>query len=101
VPKGKTLKVLTHRPRYIESAMVPAFGAGSSSAAKTIQTASTAHGTEEPAVMPKMHIAVPAEDKAEKAKEPKIDEITKTPKILSLPIEGRSAKDTKDFYCHS
>jgi hypothetical protein len=87
VPKGKKLKVLIHRPRYIEPTVVPEFGAGSSSAAKTIQTASTAHGAEEPAVMPKMHIAEPAEDKAEKAKEPKIDEITKTPKIMSLPIE--------------
>jgi hypothetical protein len=75
--------------------MVPEFGAGSSSAAKTIQTASTAHGAEEPAVMPKMHIAEPDEDKAEKAKEPKIDEITKTPKILSLPIEADLLKIQK------
>jgi hypothetical protein len=57
VPKGKKLKILTHRPRYIEPAVVPEFGIGSSSAAKTIQTASTVHGAEEPAVMPKMHIA--------------------------------------------
>jgi hypothetical protein len=44
VPKGKKVKVLTHRPRYIKPAVVPEFGAGSSSAAKAIQTASTAHG---------------------------------------------------------
>jgi hypothetical protein len=85
MPKGKKLKVLTHQPRYIEPIVVPEFGAGSSSATKTIQTASTVHGAKEPAVMPKMHIAEPAKDKAKKAKEPKIDEITKTPKILSLP----------------
>jgi hypothetical protein len=41
VLKGKKMKVLTHRPRYIEPAVVPDFGAGSSSAAKAIQTAST------------------------------------------------------------
>jgi hypothetical protein len=32
-PKGKKMKVLTHRPRYIEPAVVPKFGAGTSSAA--------------------------------------------------------------------
>jgi hypothetical protein len=95
VPKDKKVKVLTHRPRYIEPAVVPEFGAGSSSAAKTIQTALTAHGVEEPAVMPKMHIAEPAEGKAEKAEEPKIDEITKTPKILSLLIEADLPKIQK------
>ena len=31
-PKSKKMKVLTHRPRYIEPAVVPDFGAGSSSA---------------------------------------------------------------------
>jgi hypothetical protein len=97
VPKGKKVKVLTHRSRYIEPAVLPEFGAGSSAAAKTMQTASTAHGAEEPATMPKMHVAEPAEDKAEKAEEPKIDEITKTPKILSLPIEADLPKIQKTF----
>jgi hypothetical protein len=95
MPKGKKLKVLTHRPRYIEPTVVPEFGAGSSSATKTMQTASTAHGAEEPAVMPKMHIVEPTEDKAEKVEEPKIDEITKTPKILSLPLEADLPKIQK------
>jgi hypothetical protein len=62
-----------------------------------MQTASTAHGAEEPATMPKMHVAEPAEDKAEKAEEPKIDEITKTPKILSLPIEADLPQIQKTF----
>jgi hypothetical protein len=31
VPKGKKMKVLTHRPRYIEPAVVPEFGEGTSS----------------------------------------------------------------------
>jgi hypothetical protein len=72
VPKGKKMKVLTHRPRYIEPAVIPEFGEGISSAAKTIQTASTAHGVEEPVVMPKTHIAEPAIDKAEKVEDQRL-----------------------------
>jgi hypothetical protein len=34
VPKGKKVKVLTHRPRYIEPAVVPEFGEGASSTAE-------------------------------------------------------------------
>jgi hypothetical protein len=34
VPKGKKVKVLTHRPRYIEPAVVPEFGEGTSLAAE-------------------------------------------------------------------
>jgi hypothetical protein len=45
--------------------------------------------------MPKTHTAGPAEDKAEKAEEPKIDEITKIPKILSLPLEANLPKIQK------
>jgi hypothetical protein len=39
VPKGKRVKVLTHRPRYIEPAVVPEFGEGTSSTAETKQAA--------------------------------------------------------------
>jgi hypothetical protein len=93
VSKGKKVKVPTHRSRYIEPAVVPDFGAGSSSTAKAIQTASTAQGAEEPTVMPKTHIVEPVEDKVEKAEEPKIDE--KMPKILSPPIEANLPKMQK------
>jgi hypothetical protein len=34
MPKSKKVKVLTHQPCYIEPAVVPEFGAGSSSAAE-------------------------------------------------------------------
>jgi hypothetical protein len=33
--KGKNMKVLTHRPRYIEPALVPVFVEGASSTAET------------------------------------------------------------------
>jgi hypothetical protein len=39
VPKGKKVKDLTHRPRYIEPAVVPEFGEGASSTAKARQAA--------------------------------------------------------------
>jgi hypothetical protein len=40
MPKSKKMKVLTHRPCYIEPAVVPKFGEGTSSAAETKQVAS-------------------------------------------------------------
>jgi hypothetical protein len=95
VPKGKKVKVLTQRSRYIEPAVVPDFGAGSSSAAEAIQTAPTAQSAEEPTVMPKTHTVEPVKDKVDKAEEPKIDEIIKMPKILSPPIEANLPKMQK------
>jgi hypothetical protein len=87
VPKSKKVKVLTHRPRYIEPDVVPEFGIGSSSAAKTIQTVSTAHGVEELAIIPKVLTVKLVETKVDKAEGPKIEEITKMPEILSPPTE--------------
>jgi hypothetical protein len=40
VPKGKKMKVLTHRPRYIEPAIVPEFSEGTSSTAEAKQAVS-------------------------------------------------------------
>ena len=38
-PKGKKIKVLTHRPRYIETAIVPKLHEGTSTTAEAEQTA--------------------------------------------------------------
>jgi hypothetical protein len=46
VSKSKNVKILTHRPRYIEPAVVPKFGTGSSSAAEATQTALIAQSAE-------------------------------------------------------
>jgi hypothetical protein len=70
-PKRKKLKVLTHRPRYIEPAIVPEFGGETSSAIEDKGPAPTQR-IEEPAVMPK----------TDKIKEPRI-EGTKTLEVLS------------------
>jgi hypothetical protein len=77
------MKVLTHWPCYIEPAVVPDFGAGSSSAVEATQTAPIAQSTVEPNVMPKTHTIETIKDKVEKAEDPKVEEI-KMPKILSL-----------------
>jgi hypothetical protein len=94
-PKGKKIKVLTHRPRYIEPAVIPEFGEGASSAAETKETAPPAQSTEKPAVMPKLLSVELVETKADKAKGPKIEEITKMPEILSPPTEATVPKVQK------
>ena len=56
VSKGK-IKVLTHRPRYIETSTVPKFDEGASSTAEA-----------RPIELPKVPIAEPAKAKEEAAK---------------------------------
>jgi hypothetical protein len=63
VPKGKKIKVLTHQPRYIETAVVPEFGEGTSSAAKVKQAAPATRSAEGSIVVPKVPIVGSAEAK--------------------------------------
>jgi hypothetical protein len=85
VPKGENIKVLTHRPRYIEPAVVPEFGAGTSSAMETKETAPPTPNTEELAIMSKVPTVKVVETKVDKAEKPEIEEITKMPEVLSPP----------------
>jgi hypothetical protein len=94
-PKGKKIKVLTHRLCYIEPAAVPEFGVGSTSAAEATQIASITQSAEEPTVMPKTHTVEPVEDKFDKAEESKVEEIIRMPKILSPPIGAKLPKVQK------
>jgi hypothetical protein len=71
-PRSKKIKVLTHRPRYIEPAVVPEFGEGTSSTAEAKQTASVIQSAEESIVMPKVPIVGLAEAKDDTAEEPKV-----------------------------
>jgi hypothetical protein len=98
-PKGKKMKVLTHRPRYIEPAAIPEFSEGASSATKTKETIPPAHRTEEPAIMPKLPLVELVETKADKdkAEGSKIEEIAKMPEILSPSIEAIVPKTHKNF----
>ena len=73
VPKGKKVKVLTHRPWYIEPVVVPEFGEGASSTAEAQQAAPIVQSVEEPTVMLKVSIVGPAEAKNDKAKGPQVE----------------------------
>jgi hypothetical protein len=94
-PKGKKIKVLTHRPRYIEPAVVPKFGAGTSSADEAKEAASLVQSTVEPIVVPMVPTVEPVETKVDRAEEPKIEKITKMPEYLSPPTEAKLPKVQK------
>jgi hypothetical protein len=95
VPKGKKMKVLTHRPRYIEPVVVPEFGEGTSSTTKAKQAASIVQSAEESIVMPKMLTVGPAEAKDDAVEEPKVEETVKMPEILSPLLEANLPKMQK------
>jgi hypothetical protein len=82
------MKVLTHRPRYIEPAVVPKFGKGTSSAAEAKETIPIVQSAEEPTVVPKVPTVGPAEARDDKAEEPQVKKVKKTPEILSPRTEA-------------
>jgi hypothetical protein len=92
MPKSKKVKVLTHRPCYIEPVVVPEFGEGTSSAAEAKQIAPIAQSAEEPTVVPKVPTVGPAEAKDDKAKEPQVEKVIKALEILSPPAEAELPK---------
>ena len=94
-PKGKKMKVLTHRPRYKEPVVIPEYGEGASSAAETKEIVPLAHNTGERAIMPKLLSVKLVEVAADKAEGSKIGEITKMLEILSPPTEATVPKVQK------
>jgi hypothetical protein len=96
VPKGKKLKVLTHRPRYIEPTVVPEFG-GETSATESREPTPPAQKAEEPAIMPKAPSVELVEMKVDKdkAERSKTEEVTKMPGILSPSAEAPTLKAEK------
>jgi hypothetical protein len=97
-PKSKKLKVLTHRPRYIEPAVVPEFGGETSSAADPKEPIHPTQKAEEPAAMPKASSAELAESKTDrdKAEEQKTEEAKKL-EILSPSAEITVPKTQKSL----
>jgi hypothetical protein len=95
-PKSKKLKVLTHRPRYIEPAVVPEFGGETSSAIDPKELIPLMQKAEEPATMPKAPSAEQVEAKTDKdkAEEPKTKE-TKILEVLSPSTEISAPKIQK------
>jgi hypothetical protein len=82
------LKVLTHRPRYIELTVVPDVGGETSSAVAPKEHTPPTQKAEEPATIPKALSAEITEPKADrdKAEEPKTEE-AKRLEILSPSVE--------------
>jgi hypothetical protein len=97
VPKGKKLKVLTHRPRYIEPVVVPEFGGEASSAAEPREHVPPTQKVEEPAIMPKAPSVELVETKVDKdkAERSKTEEVTKMSGILSPSTEATVLKAEK------
>jgi hypothetical protein len=91
-PKGKKMKVLTHRPRYIEPAVIPEFGKGTSSSAEAKETVPTTQSSKEPTIVPKVLTVKPVERKIE---EPKLEEIMKVLEILNPSTEIKLPKVQK------
>jgi hypothetical protein len=85
-PKRKKVKVLTHRPRYIEPAVVPEFGGEASLATEAKEPAPT-QKIEEPAAMPKTSSTKLAEPKADNigVEGTKISEITSPSTEVTVP----------------
>jgi hypothetical protein len=95
LPKGKKIKVLTHRPRYIETIVVPEFGEETSSTAEAKQAAPAVRSAEGSIVVPKVPIFGPTEAKDDAAREPELEETVMMPKILSPPVEAELPMVTK------
>jgi hypothetical protein len=94
---GKKMKVLTHRPRYIEPVVIPELGERTSSSAKTKETVPPVQWTEESAIMPKVPLVKLAEPKADKDKTKgrKIIEMPRMPEVLSPSTEATVPKMQK------
>jgi hypothetical protein len=59
------MKVLTHRPRYIEAAVIPEFGKGTCSAAEATEIVPTTQSTKESTIVLKVLTVEPVERKIE------------------------------------
>jgi hypothetical protein len=96
-PKKKKLKVLTHRPRYIEPAIVPEFGGETSSVTEAKEAAPPTQKTEEPAALPKVPSTKLIETRIDegKAERSKTEEAAKMPEILSPSAEATVLKAEK------
>jgi hypothetical protein len=92
VPNGKKVMVLTHRPRYIETEILPKLGKGTSSTAEAEQPAPTTP-REELNELPKVLAAGPVEAKEKTVKEP--EKTIGLQKMLSPPIEPELPKVSK------
>jgi hypothetical protein len=94
VPKRKKLKVLTHRPHYIETAIVPEFGGETSSVTEAKEPAPPMQKIEEPAAISKAPSAKLADLKTDNIEETRV-EGTKILEVLSPSAEVTVPKAQK------
>jgi hypothetical protein len=95
VPKRKRVKVLTHRPRYIEPATVPEFGGETSSVTEGKKPTIT-QKIEESSVSPKASSAKSDEPKAINIEEMKVEK-AKILEVISPLAEVTMPKAQKDL----
>jgi hypothetical protein len=86
------MKVLTYRPRYIEPAMIPEFGKGTSSAAEAKEIVPIVQSAEEPTIVPKVPTVGSAKAKDDEAEEPQVEKVIEMPEILSPPAVADLSK---------
>jgi hypothetical protein len=91
----KKVQVLTHRPRYIETATVPEYGGEASSASEAKETA-LMQKIEEPAATPKAPLAKLGEPKVDSVKETEVER-TKILEVTSPSAEVTVPKAQKDL----
>jgi hypothetical protein len=94
-PKRRKVKVLTHRPRYIEPATMPEYGGETSSATEAKELALT-QKIEEPAAMPKASSAKLAKPKADNIEEIEVER-TKILEVISPSAAVTVPKAQKDL----
>jgi hypothetical protein len=95
-PKSKKLKVLTHRPCYIEPAVVPEFCGETSSAIEPNEPIPPTYKVEDSTIMPKIPSSKVVESKTDKdkAEEPKV-EGTRMLEVLIPSVEVAVPKTEK------
>jgi hypothetical protein len=95
VPKGKKIKVLTHRLRYIETTILPKLSERTYFAAEAEQFAPASQSAEESATVPVETPKNGAEAKEEAAKKPELDKAIVLLEILSPSAEAELPKVAK------
>jgi hypothetical protein len=95
VPKGKKIKVLTHRPRYIEPAVVTEFSEGTSSTAEAKQAAPAEQSAEESIVVSKLPTVGLAKAKDGTTEEPKLEKNSENARNCEPTSKGGIARSAK------
>jgi hypothetical protein len=112
-PKGKKIKVLTHRPRYIETVRVaklvegpssdvePKFPAPAEAKGESAEVPKPKAAAEQPKAKTTDVLKCPAEAMAKKAEEPELRKLAETTKIPAVTPKGRRMASVLDTVIES